>query len=94
MCKFYFWLNCSFRTARKRECQDDFGYSEEGKLCQGGPRTHKYKCTEMRSSNISAVIGLVGLNGFNPTPVCVMASVEPRVWRDFAWTQQPPSDPH
>lgn len=45
--KFYFWLNCSFRTAPKSECQDDFGYSEEGKRCQGGPRSHKYKGPEM-----------------------------------------------
>lgn len=66
--KFHFWLNYSFRTAPRSECQDDFGYSEEGKVCQGGPRSHKYKCPEMRSSNISAGIGLVGLDGFRLPP--------------------------
>lgn len=64
LCKFHFWLNYSFRTAPRSECQDDFGYSEEGKVCQGGPRSHKYKCPEMRSSNISAGIGLMGLDNF------------------------------
>lgn len=68
--KFHFWLNYSFRTAPRSERQDDFGYSEEDKVCQGGPRSHKYKCPEMRSSNISAGIGLVGLDGFRTLCFC------------------------
>lgn len=96
LCRFHFWLNYSFRTALRSECQDEFGYSEEGKVCQGGPRSHKYKCPEMWSSNISAGISLMGLDGFRlfSPSVSVMASVEPRVWRVSAWTRQPLSELH